>query len=336
MNGRSVIVRPHAEVRGPNRRPAIGSLAARYGVVAAFALFIVVMCIVRPSVFPTWQNAQNILTNAAVPLILALVVTIPMIMGDFDLSFAAAASAISGVVTMLITHNHGVAVTVAAALGCGVLVGTFNGVVIAWTDASAFVLTLAVGAALQGLELAVTAGQNIFIDSASFLKISDGKVAGVSNSIIVPLAIAIILWFMARHTVLGRYMHAVGGNREAAYLSGVNVRLVRAIAFVIVGVGAAIAAVFLTSSASAYSAQAASGTLLPAYAGVFIGASVLSAGRFHVWGTYVGVIFLGTIQTGLTEINMPSWASYVIQGALLMGAILLSRIGAGARRQSAL
>jgi ribose transport system permease protein len=126
-------------------------------------------------------------------------------------------------------------------------------------------------------------------------------------------------------------MEAVGGNPEAAYLSGVNVRLTRAIGFCVVGLGAALAGIILTSQAASYYSESASGLLLPTYAAVFIGASTLKDGQFHVWGSVVGVLFMATLQTALTTLNQPAWLSNVIQGALLIAAILLTRLGRSLR-----
>jgi hypothetical protein len=98
-------------------------------------------------------------------------------------------------------------------------------------------------------------------------------------------------------------MAAIGGNQEAARLSGIKVEIVRMLGFVIVGLGAALAGIILTSQAQSYYANAATGYLLPAYAGVFLGAATLRANQFHILGTFLGVLFMQTIQTGLIILN---------------------------------
>src|SRR5436305_15283494 len=103
-----------------------------------------------------------------------------------------------------------------------------------------------------------------------------------------------------RQTVLGRYVHATGGNPVAAYPSGINVAMMRTIGFVIVGLGAGLAGIILTSQSASYYSESASGLLLPTFAAVFIGASVLRDGQFHVIGSAIGVLIMATLRTALT------------------------------------
>ena len=137
----------------------------------------------------------------------------------------------------------------------------------------------------------------------------------------------LLLWFVTEHTVIGRYMAAIGGNAEAARLSGIRVEIVRMVGFVIVGLGAALAGIILTAQAQQYYANAATGYLLPAYAGVFLGAATLRANQFHILGTFIGVLFMQTIQTGLIIMNYSAYLANIIQGAILIAAVLLSRVG---------
>jgi ribose transport system permease protein len=122
-------------------------------------------------------------------------------------------------------------------------------------------------------------------------------------------------------------MAAIGGNTEAARLAGVRVEHVRVIGFAIVGLGAALAGLVLTSQGGQAYPNAAIGLLLPAYAGCFIGAATLRPGVFHAWGTYFGVLFMATIQTGLIVMNYRAFSTNLIQGTVLILAVLLSRIG---------
>jgi ribose transport system permease protein len=126
-------------------------------------------------------------------------------------------------------------------------------------------------------------------------------------------------------------MAAIGGNLEAARLGGINVELVRIVGFMIVGLGAGLAGIILTAQSNQYYADAATGLLLPAYAGAFLGAATLRAGQFHVFGTFIGVLFMQTIQTGLVILNYQAYIADIIQGAVLVAAVLLSRVGAKTR-----
>jgi ribose transport system permease protein len=310
-------------------------LVARYGIVIVFLGLVVVLSFLQPTAFPTYANAGNILSQASVPIIMALVLTLPMVMGDFDLSFGAVASLAGAVAILLMTSTSvGMVPAVLGALATGLLLGIINGFLVGYAGVSAFIITLAMSSILAGIELALTQGAVIYqggsqgIDPA-YLLLSRGRLLGFQYSVWFTVGVAVVLWVIMKHTPLGRYMHAIGGNREAAFLSGINVAAVRLVGFAIVGIGSAFAGVLLMSQAASYYPGSTSGLLLPTYAGLFIGASTLSQGRFHVWGSFFGVVFMGTVQTGLTMLNQPSWTSNLIQGILLAVAVLVTRVEAG-------
>jgi ribose transport system permease protein len=122
-------------------------------------------------------------------------------------------------------------------------------------------------------------------------------------------------------------MYAIGGNSEAARLSGLRVRPLRVLGFVMVGVTAAIAGVLLISESGSYAPNAGVAYLLPAFAAVFLGAAVFRPGEFNLLGTVVGVLFLGVIQTGLILLNLQTYIINLVQGGILIAAVLISRLG---------
>jgi ribose transport system permease protein len=263
-------------------------------------------------------------------MVIAAVLTVPMIMGDFDLSVGYNTQ-LMGAFAIVMLANVGVSTGVAIVLTLllGALVGAVVGGVVAWSKVSAFVITLGAGTIMLGVELKIThGGRNIFEGiPGSFNSIATKEFLGLQLPIWLMFGVYIVLWFLTEHTVIGRYMAAIGGNPEAARLSGIRVEVVRLIGFVIVGLGAALAGIILTAQAQQYYANAATGYLLPAYAGVFLGAATLRANQFHVFGTFVGVLFMQTIQTGLIIMNYSAYLANIIQGTILIAAVLLSRVG---------
>ena len=129
-----------------------------------------------------------------------------------------------------------------------------------------------------------------------------------------------------RHTEYGRYMYAIGGNAEAARLSGVRVQMLRALGFSLVGVGAAIAGVLINSQAGAANPNTGIGLLLPAYAAAFLGSSMFRVGLFTPLGTALGALYLQMVGTGLTILNLTGPVVQMIQGGILIGAVLVSRL----------
>jgi ribose transport system permease protein len=214
----------------------------------------------------------------------------------------------------------------------GIAGGLFTGFLVAVLGGSSFIITLAMGTVLTGVEYAITKQQDIFSGMpASFTNIAQGSsILGINNQVWIALVIGVIVWLLLEKTEIGRFMYAIGGNSEAARLAGVRVRTLRILGFVIIGMAAIVAGILLTSLGGAYTPNPGPPYLLPAYAGCFLGAAAFKPGQFNVLGTIVGVLFLECIQTGLTMLNLSTWIINVVQGVILIVAVLLSRLGEGA------
>jgi len=312
-----------------------GPYFVRYGTLAAFVTVVAIFSIAKPDVFPTADNWRSILNLGSVVIIIAAVLTVPMIMNDFDLSIGYHTQLLGAFAIVLVAHQAiSTGVTILCTLLLGAAIGGAIGAVVAYSRVSAFVITLGAGTVMLGIELRLTHdGRNIFEGIPhSYSAVANTTFLTLQLPIWITFGVLIALWFLTEHTVLGRYMAAIGGNIEAARLGGVNVELVRVAGFAIVGLGAALAGIVVTAQAGQYYANSAVGYLLPAYAGVFLGAATLRAGRFHILGTFLGVLFMQTIQTGLVIMNYKAYIANVIQGAVLVTAVLVSRIGTRSSR----
>lgn len=318
-----------AVVTGRARTSGIGPYFQRYGVLIAFVAVIIFFTVEKSGSFATLANLRSVFAGAAPLAVLAAVLTIPMIMGDFDLSIGYNAQVLGAIGVTMMAFDHiaaGVSIVFTLLIGAGI--GGLLGTLIARSRVSAFVITLGAGILFQGIEFRITQGHTIFSGlSQSWINIAQHKILSFTWPCWIALVVCIVLWYVTRHTVLGRRMAAVGGNQEAARLSGINVELMRTWGFVLVGIGAAVAAIIITAQAASSYPDSAQGLLIPAYAGVFLGAAVLRPGEFHVWGTLIGVLFMEIIQNGLTLMNYSASTTDVIQGAIFILAVLTSRIG---------
>jgi ribose transport system permease protein len=315
-------------------RESAGPFFQSYGLLVAFAVLVVFFSLERPSAFPTLNNLRAVLSGAAPLGVLAFGLTVPMIMGDFDLSIGYHTQVLAAIVVSLMAFSHFAAgSSIIVTIGIGAGIGFVLGSIIAWSKVSAFVVTLGAGIIFEGIELQITEAKTVFQGlSPSYVALARDQFLGFTLPVWFALAVAVVLWYVTRHTVLGRRMAAVGGNQEAARLSGINVELMRTAGFVMVGIAAAIAAIIITSQAASSYPESASGLLIPAYAGVFLGASVLRPGEFHVWGTVIGVLFFEMIQNGLTLMNYGASTTNIIEGAVFIIGVLVSRIGNRGRR----
>jgi ribose transport system permease protein len=310
-------------------RDAAAAFAARYGLLVAFLVTIGIFSAVRSSTFPTWRNAESILTLAAPSLIIAVGLTVVLVMQDFDLSFGGMIGLAGGAVTaFMVKDGWDWHLAIVVVLAIGVVAGALNGYMVAYLGGSSFIITLAMGTVLTGVEFGLTNQDTVYDGIPSgFTQIAQGELLGLSNQIWIAAVIALVIWLLLDRTELGRFMYAIGGNPEAARLSGVRVLRLRMLGFVIVGLAGAVVGILLISQSASYAPNGGTSYLLPAFAAVFLGAAVFRPGEFNVLGTVIGVLFLGVIQTGLTMLDLDTWVINLVQGGILIAAVLISRLG---------
>lgn len=320
--------RAHAARVAQKRGNRLIEILGKYGLLAGLAGIILVFSLLRPDTFPTVSNLRTTLILAAPLMCVACGLTVVLVMQDFDLSIGGMIG-LSGAVAVVSMSEAGLAwpLALVLALLVAVLVGVVNGSLIAYLGASSFIITLAMGTILLGTEFALTGQTSIFEGvPAGFTQIATAEIFGFNLMIWIAAVLALVIYALLHQTELGRYMHAIGGNPEAARLSGVPVARLRVIGFVIVAVGAAVTGLLISSQAAASTPNSGASFLLPAFAAVFLGTAVFKLGEFNVPGTVVGVLFLSVIQVGLTQVDLSTSYINIIQGVILVAAVLSSRI----------
>ncbi|UTI62344.1 ABC transporter permease [Paraconexibacter antarcticus] len=313
----------------PSRAARGLSLVERSAVVGSFVIMVLLFCLLAGDTFPTSGTVKDILDQCAVPVILVCGLTLVLAVGEFDLSYTATVGLAAGLVIVL-TAQHGwsvgpaILVSLLASLAVGVIVG----LLVTVGRASSFIVTLAIGSAVTGLELAITGNKTIFQNiPVNYADLSAKTLLGLKSPVWAALLIMGAIAVLLHRTRFGRQAQAIGGNPTAAYLAGVRVRRIRVIAFAIVAVLAGVAAIILTSRASSYYPNSSAGFLLNTYAAAFLGASVGRWRGFTVFGSAFGVLWITTLQTGLTQANAPAWTSSFIQGLVLAIAVLVASRG---------
>lgn len=305
------------------------SFLARYGVILAMVATFAAFSLLRPDAFFTTFMMKAILRDCAPLLIAALGITFVLVMNDYDLSIGGLTALLATTCVLLVSESHvglPVAVAILATVALGGALALTNGVLIAYVGLPSFILTIAMGTVFTGVGLQLTGSGSIYQGiPAGYVAIASGRTFGLSNQVYIALAVLIVAHVFLRHTEAGRYMYAIGGNAEAARLSGVRVRLLKAAGFGVVGIAAAITAILLTSQAGAANPNTGLGLLLPAYAAAFLGSSMFRLGSFTAIGTAIGALYLQIIGSGLTILNLSGPLVQIIQGAILAAAIFLSR-----------
>jgi ribose transport system permease protein len=303
-----------------------------YGVVVAFlALFITLSF--ASDVFLTWENMKNLAFQTAPLGIIAAGGTIVFIAGGFDLSVAAV-SGFAAIISGKIFLNTGIGVWGSLILGAlvGLGCGIGNGLLITLGRVNAFMATLATSIIIYGFAQVITGGNLVSVQDESFGTLGLGSHWGINYPVFVWAGFVLVCGFLLSRTTFGRYVYAVGGNPEAARLSGVRVNVIRTATFAISGLAAGIAGVILFSEVETAQWNANSGIEFDAITAIVLGGTSLFGGEGAIWRSVLGAFFLMMIGNGFNLLGTtPQW-QYVIKGVILAGAVSLD---AWARRRRA-
>ena len=299
---------------------------AHYGTIVSLVALLIVFSLARSEVFPTVGNLLNIMSQISILGTMAFGLTVCLVMGLFDLSIAPLATLGGYVATSLLVNYPdavGVPTAILIALAIAAAIGVLNGIIVSYLGISAFIATLATGSIITGAMLGVSDSRTIISGIPDeFMAIGQGTIMGVPNPVLIMLAIGIVLWLLLEHTQLGRQIYAIGGSAEASRLSGIVVKRYAPITLAICAACAGLGGLLAASVLGAGRPQGVGDTyLLNAFAAVFIGASTLRPGKFHIMGTFIGVLLIGVIDNGLSVMGVPTYWQYIVQGVLLVGAL---------------
>ena len=290
-----------------------------YGIVVSVAVLFVVLA-VQSDVFFTWTNQLNILDQMAPAAIIACAQTLVIIAGGFDLSVGAM-FAMAGVTATLMVPHIGVwpALVFGALVGFGL--GTVNAFFVTTLGINPFIATLASSFMFYGVAQVLTGGYLVIVEEASFSSLGNGELAGVKYSVWLLIAVFLVTTLILRRSLLGRYIFAVGGNAEAARLSGVRVNAVRAATFAICGLAAGLAGVLAASRISQGQANVGSEYTLTTIAAVVIGGTSILGGEGAIWRSVLGVYLLAMIGNGFNLLDINPIYQQIVQGAIIVVAV---------------
>jgi len=301
---------------------------ASFGVPAFAVLMFAVFSVLKTDTFLTTGNVDSIVTGQAVPLILALAVTLPLRCGDFDLSVSAT-MALSSVTSGTLAVQNGISTPIAVliALGIGLTVGAVNGFLVVVVGLNGFIATLGTMTAIQGLCFAVTGSQVITGIPASLTGISSEPIGGgIPRAALYGWILVLVLWFVAEYLPFGRDQLFIGGNVDAAHLAGVRVRRVRFLSYALAGLLSGFAGVVLLGNIGSADPSVAPQFLLAPYAAAFLGSTCIQIGRFNVIGTLVGAYLVSIGVAGLELLGVSSWIADILNGAALVAAVTFARL----------
>lgn len=301
-------------------RPRVSALRD-YGIVVSFVALFVTLSIASP-VFFTKVNLLNVVDQSAAVGLIACGGTLVIIAGGFDLSVGGI-YAISGVVAAQAVPHVGAwpAILLGTLLGAGF--GFCNGFLTTVGRINPIITTLATALMIRGLSVAITGGFLVRVDDPAYAILGNSEFGGIKYTTWLFIAFAIAVAVLLSRTTLGRAIYAVGGNAEAARLSGVRVGVVRATTFVVSGLGAALAGVMISSRVATGQADTGIGIELTAIAAIVIGGTSILGGQGAIWRSVLGVLLLTLIGNGFNLLNVNPTYQQIFQGAIILGAVAI-------------
>ncbi|HEX3736166.1 MAG TPA: ABC transporter permease [Solirubrobacterales bacterium] len=330
------IRRPAADGEADGRfRRGVAKAASVHGLLLILIALIVMFSLLRPETFPTELTFRGLLDSNGVVVLLALGVMIPLATNQFDLSLGYVV-ALTNSLAIGFQIKSGMSWEVAAVLilCIGIVIGVINGLLVAYAQIDSFIATLGSGTVLFGIANWYTHGAQISGPLSTSFESLRGLWFGVPRLAYFVLAVAIVLWLMFEYLPSGRFFYAVGSNRRAAELSGIDVRRRIVIAFALSALIASAAGILIASQLGVGQAGTGPDYLLPVFAAALLGSTSVRPGRVNVWGTVIAALVLAVAVVGMQQLGAAFYVSYLFNGGILVIAVGASG-WVGRRRSSA-
>lgn len=305
--------------------PAIATLLLTYGTLVALVVLVVAFSIASPRFFSV-ANTLNILRQISLLAIAANGFTLALVVNEFDLGFANVASLAGVIVAGIVFGGGAVWVAVLAGLAAGVIFGVFNGFVTTRLGVNSLITTLATGSIAAGLSFMYTRGVAFYGEMpASLTFLGRGDVLGVPMLVVIMALVVAASHVFVTRTRPGRYMLAVGGNREAARLAGIRVGFYRSLGLFFAGISGAVTGVLLTARLSSAHPTSAGEFLMDGIAASLLGMT-LKSGQPNVPGTFVGALIIGVLNNGLTLLGTPYFINDIAKGTVIILSVTMASI----------
>lgn len=298
-------------------------LLVRLGPFLGLVLIGTALSVLSPD-FLTASNLINVARQVSINAIIGAGMTLVMIAGGFDLSVGSIMS-LTGVLGIMAMNRFGDGLGALLTLAAGAACGLVNGVMVAYGRINAFVATLAGMTIFHGIALVVTESYPVERSEGWYRAIGQGYLAAIPIPIYLMATVFLGLYLVLTRTTFGTAVYAVGGNEEAARLSGINVPRVRLAVFMLCGLCTAFATLILMARLSSAQANMGIGAELDAISAVVIGGTSLGGGEGTAVGTLIGAFIIGFINNGLNLLNISAHYQLVAKGVVIAGAVILDR-----------
>lgn len=294
----------------------------QFGTLIGLIGLVIILWILTPY-FLTISNLLNVAQQTSINAIIAVGMTFVIITAGIDLSVGSLVAFSGVVLASVLRAGVPVPLAILVGLGMGLLCGLVNGLLITHGRLPPFISTLGMMSVARGAALLYTQGRPISGFSKEFRYLATGEIFHIPSPVIIMAAVYIIGHFILTRTKLGRYAYAIGGNEEAAILSGVNVKFYKTMVYGLCGMLSGLAAIILTARLN--SAQPIAGIMyeLDAIAATVIGGTSLMGGEGRVIGTLIGALIMGVLRNGLNLLGISSFIQQTVIGSVIIIAVLM-------------
>ncbi|HET7727941.1 MAG TPA: ABC transporter permease [Candidatus Limnocylindrales bacterium] len=323
-----------ATAEGFFTRERIGEWLRKYAIIAILIGMVALLSLATGGTFLQTQNLINVVRQMSVIAILAIGLTVVIISTGIDLSVGSIVALSAVVATSLAQSQDAtnlmypglsvpVVVAVLAGLGVGALAGFTNGFLIAFFRIAPFIATLGMMTAARGLALIYSDGRPISRLTDEYNFFGQGAILEIPVPIVLLVVVAVAAHVMLNNTRFGRYVYAIGGNEQAARVSGINLRRVKIGIYTFSGLLAGLGGIILSGRIGSGNPQLGTGAELDAITAAVIGGTSFSGGIGTVWGTIVGALIIGSLNTGLDLLNVSPFTQQVVKGVIIVLAIII-------------
>ena len=299
------------------------------GIIIAFLLLVAALALSSEH-FLTTPNIRNVLRQTSINGLLAIGMTFVILTAGIDLSVGSVLAFGGMIAAIFASSSLGEQFPLYVALPMGMLagmaLGVVNGSLVAFFRVPPFVVTLGMLSIARGLTLIASNGMPVSRLSPEYIAVGQGMVFGIPVPILIFAGVFVIAWIVLYQTPFGRYVYAVGGNEEAARISGVNTRMVKFTVYGISGALAALGGIILSARTTAGLPQAGVAYELDAIAAVVIGGTSLAGGQGRLVGTLIGALIIGVVNNGLDLLGVSAYYQLTFKGAIIVAAVLLDSL----------
>ena len=308
------------------KKQTLGTFISKNIIYIAFVIMLIGLSVFTSS-FLQMKNLVNVLRQATVVGVLSMGMTFVIIGGGIDLSVGSTMALASCIAAAYSTSTTAIPLPLAIALGClvGIVVGALNGIVVAYLGVVPFIATLGMQYAVRGVALVYTGGRPINAWTTAFTNLGKGYAGPIPVPVIIFAIVALISWFFLAKTQFGRYIYAIGGNEKAALVSGLRVKQLKFLSYVINGMTAALAGILLAARVAVGSPTAGESYDLLAITAVVVGGTSNAGGTGGILPSIIGVFIVTVMNNGMDLLGISGYYQKIVTGVVVLLAVIIDR-----------